>query len=117
MQCLRCGRECQNEQVFCADCLESMKAYPVKPGTAVQLPDRRLLVTEKRASPRRRTLSAEEQVLQLRKTVRTLIVTVAILSVVLGLTAGLLFHSLSNPASSLPGNLGRNYTTIDTDGK
>lgn len=116
MRCLRCGKESQEERVFCAACLGSMQAYPVKPGTAIQLPDRTPQYAEKRSSPRRHTLSAEEQVLQLRKTVRSLIVTVAILSVVLGLTAALLFHSLST-STSLPGNLGRNYTTVDSDGK
>lgn len=40
MNCLKCGREIEEGQVFCNDCLVQMAKYPVKPGTAVQLPSR-----------------------------------------------------------------------------
>lgn len=115
MHCLRCGKECSDGQVFCADCLESMKAYPIKPGTAVQLPERRRDADEKRPQSRHRLLTAEEQLLQLRKAVRTLVIAVVALSLVLGITAALLLHSLGNPSATMPGNLGRNYTAEDSD--
>lgn len=40
LNCLKCGREIEEGQVFCNDCLVQMAKYPVKPGTAVQLPSR-----------------------------------------------------------------------------
>lgn len=41
MNCLRCGRETQDDHVFCEGCREEMEKYPVRPGTAVMLPRRR----------------------------------------------------------------------------
>lgn len=112
MKCLRCGKETGSEQVFCAACLEEAKAYPVSPGAAVHLPDRSAYV-RKRPAHRRRLLSPEEQVQQLRRSVRSLVIAVVALSIVLGITAGLLLHSLLAPTASTSGNLGRNYTSED----
>ena len=41
MYCLRCGKDTQEENVFCDNCLLLMEAYPVKPGTAIHLPERK----------------------------------------------------------------------------
>lgn len=38
MHCMKCGRKVEDSHVFCDDCLEDMKKYPVKPGTVVRLP-------------------------------------------------------------------------------
>ena len=40
MQCLRCGRETENEQVFCFACEALMAKHPVKPNTVITLPER-----------------------------------------------------------------------------
>ena len=40
MNCLRCGRDTQDDHVFCEGCREEMEKYPVRPGTAVMLPRR-----------------------------------------------------------------------------
>ena len=116
MYCLRCGRECPDGQAFCADCLETSKAYPIKPGTAVQLPDRQKYL-ESRPYVRRRMITVEEQVVQLRKSVRSLAIAVVALSLVLGITAALLLQSLQKPDDTMPGNLGRNYTSDVSDSK
>ena len=112
MFCLRCGCETEDPQVFCKRCLATMQDYPIKPGTAVQLPDRRTPDVP-RPVPRRRQVSAEEQVAQLKSTVRILVAIVALLSLVLGGTAWLLVRSLWTPDAPEPGNLGRNYTAIE----
>ena len=78
MHCLKCGRETENEQVFCDECLEAMKSYPVKPGTAIQLPKRAPQEEPKRKAHHRRALPPEEQVLVLRKAVRWLLATTAV---------------------------------------
>lgn len=115
MFCLRCGREIDESQVFCPRCLDTMKEYPIKPGTAVQLPDRKAPDLP-RSAPRRRQASAEEQVAQLKSTVRILLSIVALLSLVLGGTAWLLLRSLWTPELPEPGNLGRNYTAVEPTG-
>ena len=114
MNCLRCGRETPNEQIFCERCLENMKKYPVKTGTAVHLPDRNAL--EYRPQVIHRQPSPEEQLQQLRKTVRVLITAVTLLSVSLGITAWLLIRSSLNTQRTMPGNMGRNYTAVETEG-
>ena len=35
MNCMKCGRETQNEKVFCEDCLLEMEKYPVRAGSVV----------------------------------------------------------------------------------
>lgn len=51
MNCLKCGREIEEGQVFCNDCLVQMAKYPVKPGTAVQLPSAEALPFQRRFIP------------------------------------------------------------------
>lgn len=70
MNCLKCGREVEENQVFCADCLLDMEKHPVKPGTVVFLPRNRDASLKKIYSRRRVAPSPEEQVKQLKKRVR-----------------------------------------------
>ena len=70
MNCLKCGRETASEQIFCLDCLAEMEKYPVKPGTVVQLPQRKESPALRR--PKRRSLTSEEQIRQLQRRIRTL---------------------------------------------
>ena len=73
MNCLKCGREIEEGQVFCNDCLVQMAKYPVKPGTAVQLPSRGSAAVSKKVHSRRRTKTApEEQLKALKKRIRIL---------------------------------------------
>ena len=60
--CMRCGREIEEGQVFCQDCLKEMSRYPVDPNTVVQIPLRKESVNGKK-NPRRRSTSPEEQIL------------------------------------------------------
>ena len=114
MLCLRCGRETPNEQIFCERCLKTMEKYPVKPGTAVQLPDQS--AREYRPQSVRRQPSAEEQLPLLRRMVRILVAAVTLLSVSLGITAWLLIRASLDAQLPMPGNMGRNYTAVETEG-
>lgn len=116
MNCLRCGRETVNEQVFCEKCQATMKKYPVKPGTAVHLPDRKALENRPQVQHLRQP-TAEELLPQLRRTVRILVAAVVLLSVSLGITAWLLVRSAMDAQLPAPGNMGRNYTAVETEGK
>ena len=40
MSCMKCGKDTEDGQGFCAHCLEGMEAYPVKPDAHIQLPIR-----------------------------------------------------------------------------
>ena len=110
MNCMKCGREISDEQVFCNDCLAVMDAYPVPPDAVVRIPRRAPRSPEKKY----REVSAKEQILQLRSTIRWLVLTVTVLTVVLILTTAMLLHQLDKPSAPKPtGNpLGRNYTTV-----
>lgn len=90
MYCLRCGRETGTDQVFCADCLEVMEKNPVRPGTAVHIPKRASVTSAKKQS-RRRTISPEDQVVQLKVAVRTLLALLGTVMVALGICLWLYF--------------------------
>lgn len=76
MNCMKCGRETTGEQVFCEECLRIMAKYPVKPGIAVKLPQRRDPSVHRR-TVRRRSINTDEQIRILKKWVRNL--TIALL--------------------------------------
>lgn len=72
MQCMKCGRDLEAGEVFCAECREIMKKYPVKPGTVVQLPYRSGETAAKKQQPRRRNMPPEEQLVFLKRLTRKL---------------------------------------------
>ena len=87
MQCMKCGRDVEAEQVFCDSCRETMAKYPVRPGVVVQLPRRTETTAKKQTVRRRPTLSAEEQVQLLRRAVRRqALVILLLLAAVIGLS-------------------------------
>ena len=112
MYCLKCGNETDNEQIFCAHCLEVMEKYPIKPGTPVQLPRRDAASVQKKQS-RRRNLTPEEQIVHLRVLVRMLLALLGVVSVLLGIFIGLYFQ----PGDSAPepeAPIGQNYSVDPT---
>ena len=107
MNCLKCGKETQNNQVFCSACLLDMEKHPVKPGTAIQLPLRAPKAPAKKAPHRQKP---EEQVRRLRGLVRWLAAAVAVLSVALCVTAAMLVRTLISRNETRA--IGKNYTTV-----
>ena len=87
MQCMKCGRDVENGEVFCAECQEIMAKYPVKPGTVVQLPHRTVETAAKKQQLRRRPASPEEQLVVLKRILRKLALTLLV-SVVLCIGLG-----------------------------
>lgn len=84
MNCLKCGREIEEGQVFCNDCLVQMAKYPVKPRTAVQLPSRGSAAVSKKVHSRRRSKTVpEEQLKALKKRIRILSVLLSVCVVLL----------------------------------
>ena len=111
MICLKCGKETAGENVFCQECLQVMEKYPVKPDTPVHLLQRPARSPEKQ-SPHKKESSPKDAEKQHRLLVRCLAVVIAVLSVLLCITAGMLLQSTNKdqPVS----NIGRNYTTDTT---
>ena len=83
MYCLKCGREVEDQQVYCAGCLEIMDRYPVKPGTPVQLPKKNPIAAQKKQN-RRNAPSMEDQLRHLRRIVKTLVLLLLAVSLVAG---------------------------------
>lgn len=111
MNCMKCGRETDSEQIFCESCLLQMEKYPVKPGTAVKLPERRETTAFRRA-PKRRTVNLEEQVKVLKRRVLRLtvilILAVALILLMAPLTIQHLLEDRYKP--------GQNYSVVtETD--
>lgn len=109
VNCLKCGREIDEGQVFCGDCLLDMQRYPVKPGTPVQLPSRADCAAPKKAHFRRRSkTSLEEQLRSLKVLVRVLTVLLALCVLLLAAAAIPAFRYI-NEDHILPG---QNYSAV-----
>ena len=106
MNCLKCGREIPETQVFCDDCLQVMESYPVKPGTAVYIPTRPPC---KRQSSRKKPPAPAEQIARLKRTRLWLCILAGVLVICLGLSlyaAGHFRQVLLEKDS-----IGKNYST------
>ena len=111
MNCLKCGREIEEGQVFCNDCLVQMAKYPVKPGTAVQLPSRGSAAVSKKVHSRRRSKTVpEEQLKALKKRIRILSALLSVCVVLLIVLSVVTFRYMS-ANRLLPG---QNYSAVTT---
>ena len=110
MYCMKCGREMEAEQAFCEDCLLEMEKYPVKPGTAVQLPVRKP-VHQARKMSKRRTISPEEQIARLKKRIWFLC---GILVVTVALMAAMIYPTVTYFIRNYNLRPGQNYHTETT---
>ena len=107
MNCMKCGRETRDENVFCQDCLLDMEKYPVRPGTVVLLPRRRESSIVKKIQTRH-VPTAEEQIAFLRRWV-------LILSVVLGIciaAIALMIKPTMHYILDEHVEIGQNYSTV-----
>ncbi len=111
MNCMKCGRELHNKQVFCDGCLLDMEKYPVKPDTPLLLPSRQEVFEVKRKSLyARKVLSPEQRLHRLQTSVRLLMLALAAAIAAFALTALLTLHLLEqrDRSSSI---IGQNYRT------
>ena len=111
MNCMKCGRETVEDDVFCGECLAEMEKYPVRPGVVVHLPRRREEPAAKKSYGRRKAApSPEEQVKRLKKVIRRLNIALLVL-VLLLLIAGYFaaVHLMESDVEFLPG---QNYNSV-----
>lgn len=111
MNCMKCGREIDETQAFCAGCLEEMEKYPVKPDVVVKLPNRQLL-TQKKVFPHKRTRTPEEQIARLKKRNRRLTVALCLLILITGLLAFLSIDVIQQ--LDVQRFIGQNYSSAET---
>ena len=109
MNCMKCGRETENEAVFCPDCLQIMEKYPVRPGTVVILPRRRDPSVLKKIA-KRHVVTAEEQVKTLRKSILMLSVMLLVCIIIIILMFKPTMHYLLDEHVEI----GQNYSTVTT---
>ena len=109
MNCLKCGKETADSHVFCDECQAEMETCPVKPGTPVHLPQRTEYQDKK---ARRIAPSKSETIATLKSMIRWLTATVAILTVIICLLAGILIRTITQQNNA--GVIGKNYTTTTT---
>lgn len=112
VNCVKCGKKTEGTNVFCAECLEGMKRYPVKPGTKVHIPVR-AAHTERKQPQARKERTPEEQITALHKLVQVLVIMVACLTTTLAVTVGVLVYALTDEIATEPQQtpMSRNYTT------
>lgn len=112
MNCMKCGTQIPESQVFCDHCLSIMEQYPIKTDVHIHLPKReeeteapKKSVKGKRApTPEEQISALRMKVLRLRLAAVVLIFVVCVVSGFLGLK---LYEEYAKPAT------GWNYT-IDT---
>lgn len=69
MNCMKCGREIEDEQVFCSFCLQEMEHYPVKPGSVILLPPQKTASLKKASRKKKAPPTPEEQAGKLKRRV------------------------------------------------
>ena len=112
MNCMRCGREIRDDQVFCPECLSEMEKCPVKPDALVRLPRRPDPVPRRQS--RKKGLSEEEQIRGLKKRIRILALLLAVaVSLIFLLAVPAVEHILEEDISFLPG---QNYSAAESAG-
>ena len=107
MQCLRCGRETEDERVFYFLCESVMVKQPVKPNTVVTIPERSVRA---RTAPVRKPARVEEDTDHLHRTILQLRLWVCMLMAALMLCVGVLtWQELTREQKPA---IGQNYTSI-----
>ena len=93
MNCIKCGINVPENQVFCDACLAEMEKYPVKPDVTVVLPPRKETPVVKKKS-RKRTIPAEEQLRRVKAKLRLAHLTLAVVFICFLLLAAMLLQYL-----------------------
>ena len=107
MNCLKCGRELKEGQVFCDICMDSMEQEPIKINTPVLIP-----VQPKTApSHRRAIVNPEEELKRLRNQNQNLILWLILAAIAAMLFGFGLFHQ---EFLDVVDDLGKNYNVIET---
>ena len=89
MYCLKCGKACREDQVFCDGCLASMEEEPIDINAPVLLPVQPTKYTQ---NHRRAVINPEEEVKRLQKFNQNLILVLVLLVTLVILMAVLVYE-------------------------
>ena len=113
MNCIKCGRDIEEGQVFCPECLGVMEKYPVKPGIAIQLPKRKETPLQKKPYPKRRQApTAEEKNQSMKKWLRSVLI---LWFITLALLAATSYPTVEYVMDKYLPAMGQNYTILETE--
>ena len=107
MQCLRCGRETEEDHVFCFLCEAVMMKHPVKANAVVNIPERSV---RSRNVQSRRQQRPEEDHEQFHRTIMQLRLWVCMLMAALMLCVGVLTWQELNREEEH--SIGQNYHSV-----
>ena len=110
MNCMKCGTEIENGNVFCESCLEDMSKYPVNPGTRILLPNHPTPEAAKKQPIKRRPPTAEEKLKKTQHVLKWVTVTLVVSLLLLGYAISMLWKN-ATPANPQD-NIGQNYNTV-----
>ena len=107
MYCMKCGREVENGQVFCPDCLVQMELEPIPIRAAVKIPRQ----PSNNSRTRRPAIHYEEEVRRLEKANERMRIWVILLSMAAILLAMAVYHK---EVARVVEDLGKNYSIVET---
>ncbi len=110
MNCIKCGVEIKEPQVFCESCLAEMEKYPVKPNITVTLPQRPKEVVTKRRSRRQKYTKPEDMVRHLKAQRRILVFALVMALAAFAAVSAMMVHFLDNREEQP--QKGQNYGTF-----
>ena len=108
MHCLKCGKEVQDDQVFCEECLAGMEQEPIPISAPVVIPAQPI---QKNPAFRRPVINPEEELKRLQKFNQNLILVMVLLFTLVLLMAVLLYDKQIWQAVD---DLGRNYSVVES---
>lgn len=111
MNCMRCGKKAEGNDVFCPECLAEMARYPVAPGTPVQTPPRPEVPEAKKAPRKKKEIPLEDQLASARRLIHRLMMAALTLLLALCVAIGLLLHKEPDTTQETQIPKTRNYTT------
>ena len=106
MYCMKCGREVENGQVFCPECLEIMKCDPIAMNTAVNHPKQ----PSRNQNARRMPIHLEEEVKRLERANERMRIWVILLAMAAVLLAMALCHDQIWGGEEV----GKNYSVVES---
>ena len=113
MNCLKCGVQVSDDQVFCETCLKQMEKCPIPPDYVVQVPvEQPEEPQRKQARRQRKVLKPEEQIQHQKTVIRSLstVLALVLLMFVMGIAA---FTVYILQDQKIPVT-GQNYSTSET---
>ena len=106
MNCMKCGREAEDGQVFCSECLDQMESEPIRISTPVHIPRQ----PTKGRTIHHPTLHSEEEVKRLERANERLRVWVLLLAMATVLLAMAAYHK---EVATVVDELGKNYSVVE----